>query len=339
MHISTVATLVALMFTACTSHEFKVEGVIDNLPDGEVTVVYGTGTSMVSQHLTAERGRFTLTGYAREPMMLQIYGGLTNEPVAMLPVEGGDKLKVRVTASQPWTLQADGNSDARAVAAFMRDHASMFRDSRTDSINSAIAAYVCENPGKLAGAVLLSAWYDMRGHEEDADSLLTVADPSHHHRAFTQGLYQALDYARNTQHRLGTFEMLTRTDSTRTFAPQRQPYALLVFSAAITMQRDSLLTQLYRLDDAVRSHRLRVYDINCSADTNDWHRMLRRDTTTRVFMHGSVPGGPGSSQLRELGITQLPFYVICDSTGQQLWRGTSGTAAVNRLTDILQSKD
>lgn len=69
------------------------------------------------------------------------------------------------------------------------------------------------------------------------------------------------------------------------------------------------------------SRRLDIVETSVLPDSVTWRRSIASDT---VRWHRTwLPGGLGHPSLSLLAIPSTPYYIAVDSTGHQIYRGTS----------------
>ena len=70
-----------------------------------------------------------------------------------------------------------------------------------------------------------------------------------------------------------------------------------------------------------------IADINLEADTSAWQSTLEADSAR--WQHYWAPGGPEDVAVKPLNIMYTPLYIVADSLGNQVYRGSDAQAAVN----------
>ena len=78
-----------------------------------------------------------------------------------------------------------------------------------------------------------------------------------------------------------------------------------------------------------------VVDLWLDADTLMWNRAFRSDTIP--WQQAWVPGSVAGSAMAPLGIPTLPYFIVTDTAGRQLWRGTSARLARSAVITRLPS--
>ncbi len=68
------------------------------------------------------------------------------------------------------------------------------------------------------------------------------------------------------------------------------------------------------------------------SDSRDWKHSVSPDSAK--WEQGWTPGGIASPGLERLAIPSVPYFIVCDSTGTQLYRGASVGAAEAYISSI-----
>ncbi|MDE7443550.1 MAG: thioredoxin family protein, partial [Muribaculaceae bacterium] len=174
-----------------------------------------------------------------------------------------------------------------------------------------------------ASTVLLLREFDIYGHEAEADSLLKLIDhkarPDYLVAGITAILENQLKYSK--EQTVESMNLLTEGDSVMGYNPARSRVSLLTFTRTHENRTDSLTSTLRSLAKKYKKRQLQIVDISLQKDTIEWHKAIRNDSAR--WVHAWVPGGLANQALSQLRLPRLPYYVVTDSTGRQLYRGES----------------
>ena len=122
---------------------------------------------------------------------------------------------------------------------------------------------------------------------------------------------------------------MARNDTVTTFSPRKHRLSLLVFSDENSGRADSIVPALRRLRKAHTDKALGIIDISLDTDTLAWQSSTRNDTATWDAAWGT--GGIASAALRPLAIPRLPYFIVTDSVGSQIYRGASISQALKKI--------
>lgn len=323
--------VVAIMAVACGhSDRFVIKGEVAGGASMNLRVVYYTAGRVVTGVTAATDGKFAFDGVAPEDALVELYDN-DYRLLGRLVARNGDDMEVRVDPAAPASFIATGNDITDRMTAFVSGQAS----ATTEARNAAVATYVGAHRDDPVSALLLMTQYDTAvGGTTTADSLMSLISPE----------------SRATDITAGYIAMLARVSSATSHAPiasipylasGAKPQILRMRSNALTFiavgdrahHRDSVISVLKDLSRHERQGDFAVADLSVDGDTIDWSRSLRADSAT--WMRGWVGGSISGSALGRLGISRLPFYIIVDSAGRQLWRGTSSETARAKAKELI----
>ena len=72
-----------------------------------------------------------------------------------------------------------------------------------------------------------------------------------------------------------------------------------------------------------------ILDVRFDVDTLMWKRDLSNDSVT--WPSAWMPEATATSSLSPLSITTVPFFIVTDSTGRQLYHGPALTPAIKAM--------
>lgn len=166
-------------------------------------------------------------------------------------------------------------------------------------------------------------------NESQADSLFALISPKARPDKLVDDYRLLLSY-NNSAHlnaKIRPFSIYSYGDSTEHYAPGKSSYTLFYF-ACQEHRRDTIVKAIEGIYDDYPRRRLKVLDVSFAPDTLAWKRE-RPDSLkwTRVW----TPAGVASASFDHLNIPRLPYYIVSDSTGAQVYRGSSVQAALDSL--------
>lgn len=315
--------------TACgNSSRFVVEGEMLNFGDRMVEMTYWDGNSWQRTTSPTNGGRFALEGSAEEPTMveLRLVGG---DRLVDLVAENGDKIKLKMDYKNPASIEISGNDASRDYGKWLAENAALISSRNPEAINRAVARFVGEHRESMASTLLLLSRFYVPGHEVEADSLLQLIDEDARRASLIDIVASMIERqaAAEARGNVKPMNLYTSRDSTFRYYPDDQSYTLLVFSDRLKL--DTLTRPLRQLRSRLNGRRLAIVEISLSPDSMEWRRNIAGDTAT--WVQTWAPGAAASLPVRDLAIPRVPFFIVADSTGSQLYRGTSVTAAIGRL--------
>lgn len=318
----------ALLLQACGSSDtFIVDGSVEGGAQRPVELTYYADGAVRRLATTAgSDGRFRLEGRSVQPALafLTVGGGA---PAATLVVADGEHTELTVEprglidAPASWT--AKGTSTNAALARFAADNAALLAAGDAAGINAAVAAYVTAHPSDVASAALLVTRYVARGHETQADSLMALLDASARRPGVVHNFMASMSSQLSSEahENVKGMPLLGPTDSTYHYVPARYSTTLLAFVGTGRPMRDSIVPGLRDAASRWPEHRCKVIEFVAAPDSASWRSATASDSAT--WFQAWAPGTVAAPAVRKLSVTRTPFFIVADSTGRQLYRGSS----------------
>lgn len=329
--------MIGIVATGCGSADsFTIDGEIAGGGTSNVEFTYYADGAVRRLDAVAHDGKFRLEGVASSPALgfITVSGG---NPVAALVVENGDDIECEISRDNV-SWKAKGNKASELLARFSDENAGLISAGNYREINSKVAEYVRQHPDDYGAAALLVTRFYSRGNEFLADSLagLLNADvriPGIMHN-FMASLSNQL--TAETRANVSAMALFERKDTTVRFTPSRQTVALLAFVGTDRPMRDSIVPRLRELSRKWPEKRCRVIEISLAQDSSGWKQSVARDSAT--WIQAWAPGTVAASSFRRLAVSRNPFFIVADSVGKQLFRGSEISDAVNTVETHLANR-
>lgn len=315
------ALFLSLILMGCgRGKEFVLEGLVDGYINSDVRVVYaGVGGDFIHQTaVTDEKGRFQIVGDSPEETIIEIYlpaDGL----VAVLVAKNGDKVQVKLWPKRH-VVEARGNKTASLLADWFTDNSESIASFNYAETDRSILKFIADNPDSKASAALLLTMFDARKNGAVADSLSRAMIE---HEVMTlpmmtymDGLQQQIAASEAKDLKIITYRTLK--DSVETSNLYDKGRNIIAFEISpVDINRDTLMS-LWKDREKCR---LRIFEISLSPDSAGWKHSLTNDSVS--WIRGWMPGMAGSPSWSNIAPARVPFYVVIDSTGRQIYRGES----------------
>lgn len=193
--------------------------------------------------------------------------------------------------------------------------------------------------------MLLVTRFNARGYELKADSLVNTLKPQAR-PSWVVGAYPGMVGEQVSSMARGTVKPITincgqlnERDTTLRYWPSNQTYSMIVVTG--TGKGDSVRTMLKELTGKLPKRRFKALEVAVMGDSAMWKLAIRRDSAK--WMQGWVAGGVAGTAVRTLQIPGVPYFIVADSLGNQVYRGYSATAAgdsvKSRLARFFDSGD
>lgn len=336
---STVALIMILSLSACGDDGiFRIKGTIGGNPTMNLRVVYYGDNSLQTVITAARDGKFEFSGSSKRPALVEIFDN-DYRLVGQLYASNGDEITCSLDRSNPDKITATGNIVCEQWAGWLNENAEALHSNTPEQNNALVAKYIAANKESVVSTLLFITKYDASSDPVRADSILSSISINARPASIIDG-YNTLLLQRVTTSRaldeVISMKFATACDSTFSYNPSRQSYSLLVFSNERSLRSDSIVPVLRKLHEKEKDRVMRIVDISLHSDTLSWHRDIASDSAewTQVW----APGGITAKGVERLGLPRLPYFLVVDSTGQQIYRGASLTDACNTVNDKLKSR-
>lgn len=327
--------LCAMVLAACgDSSEFRVAGTINGLGTQNLWIYYYANDAVKCQNTILLDGKFSFVGYAAEPTIVEIYS-TDKVLLAMLMVENGQTVDCVLDKAGRYNVEFEGNEVSHQWGKFLAENRDALISGNKALHNSVIEKYVVEHPQNMLSTVLMLTEYDAIDNELMADSLLQMIAPEARPRHLI-GAYQemlAKFCGEKAQGAVNPINFFSKGDTIYVFNPKMTSVSVLAFSETSTSERDSLVARLREWQSADREKKLNVVDIAFAPDTVAWKKAIKDDDGK--WNQCWALGGVEAKGVDRLAIPRTPYFVVTDSTGAQVFRGSSmarATAVIDSLT-------
>ncbi|MCM1521597.1 MAG: hypothetical protein NC039_02965 [Muribaculaceae bacterium] len=321
-----LSLLSLLMPMACgDSKGYVIDCDFAGLGDHGIEMVTSDGRSVARHEIHPKDGRFKAEGESAEPSLVEFFT-LDGRLLFTCAVSNGDRLEVSLNIdSVPATLSVKGHGPSELFARWIVDNDSLLTSGTDAEVNRLISRLVSENPTSTASTLMLVTRFRTRGNELLADSLLnlitTPARPMGLSGAFVASL--SPQTSGDVSATLAGYTMYVSRDTTSTtsvsFSPLGHSYSLIAINGG--RKPDSIRKRMRALYKDLPSRRFDLVETSVADDSLTWRSTISGDSAR--WKQGWISGGPASPRLARLAIPTVPFYILTDSLGTQLYRGTS----------------
>lgn len=324
------AVALCCLAAACGgADKFTITGEVVGAPSMNLYMKYYGNGSTLSAVTVVNAGKFEFTGHCAKPTLVEILDNESNM-LACLYMVNGDKARITIDRRNPYLMQvAEGPQPNIDYAAFANENAQALSGPDHALANSLIERFITDNPQSQAGAMLMATAYDTRLDPTRADSIMrSVAELTATGSMLDGYLSTMSAFAIAPEHaRIDTLRYRPRLmDTTYYFTPAGKKPTLIAFTTERDSRRDSILPHFRAL---TKDGKVRVLDFMLCRDTITWRSAVRRDTAT--WEQAWSPGGIYARDVDKLALPSLPYYIIADTAGRQIYRGSSLAAALDTI--------
>lgn len=330
------AMLLGMWICSCGGPtSFKIKG---ELTDGATTNLYVKyyGANAVRSGVTAAReGKFEAEFSSPEPTIVEILDNEYNV-LARMFLQNGDEVNVTIDRSNPLNSHVTGNEISERWSVLINERSSLLSSGDNDSINQMIEEYITSDPADPVGALMFSAFYDASFDPVHAMEVMEridiqarpsgVLDP---YALIVSGFSDSTAYGKVQPIKYRT----AKSDSVLVFKPSDKEISLIAISNENSKRSDDIVPELKKIYSDFPSKKLQVIDFVLYADTGAFKRVTYRDSAK--WIQAWLPGGILGKGLENLAIPDMPYFIVTDSAGTQLYRGTSATLAADKIKEAI----
>ncbi len=311
-----IAMLVATVCAACGGGAFKIDGHLSDAGTQNLRAVYLSGDTVISQWVPSVDGKFSIEGNVDALMVVYLYNSQM-KLIAHVAVDKGDKISLEGSIADNYNIAVEGSDINTEWNKFVRSHAADFKASRNDVTDKAIADYIAKNSKNVVSTLLLTCDYSAPASAA-AQQLLKKIDKSAKPDQLMSLYAQFFNGNDLATKKINALKLRNRQDSIVLVRTYDHPASVIYFWRENDNNRRADMSALRSLHkDAPR---LQVVDVCLDSDTLSWHRIITSDSTT--WQHYKAIGGPVDKTIVDLNVKGSPFFIVADSTGTQIYRGT-----------------
>ncbi|MDE7426729.1 MAG: hypothetical protein K2M79_02890 [Muribaculaceae bacterium] len=330
--ILTAVTILTLMACGC-SHKDKparISGTIQGKPTMNLRYTYITPGGLLQGVTAARNGDFGFAVELENPVVVEIFDN-DFHLLGRLLTDKNEEAECNLDPTNPYksTFKGKLSDTQQRWQQVNNENAEAFDNADTEKACTIIEKYVKEHPDDMVSTLLLVYTYDSARHPDTAAALLELITPQARPAWLTEAFAFSLGNAtfeKDPQpvmpmNYIGHGGHLTRfrTDSAR--------LSLIAFTNRETRLRDSIVPALRR-SAALKG--VQVLELSLDQDTITWHNAVRADSAT--WRQGWVAGSIGAPSVSHLHVSTIPYFIVADSAGHQLYRGVDITEAQKLLS-------
>lgn len=320
VYLFIVFAMMSAVMSSCGSDTFKVEGRIDGDGRQNLRAVYFADGAVRMIPAMSVDGKFGFEGRASEPSMVELYTSDRNL-LGRFVVKNGETVKCEFVRDDPYKLKIEGNDLSERWAQFLRDNATVLREGDAAKVNMLVAEMVEREPSSRLSSLLFATLYDAAADPAGAQALFDKLDQSLRSAPELDGYAERLAVVGDEAKLAPIKEMrlFSVGDTMKTYRLTGYKAVLIGFSA-FDDRRGRIITKgLKKLANGAKNDDRLILDVSVDADTAKWREAIEKDSAT--WIQAWAPGAVAAATVAPLAIDRLPFFVVTDSAGNQLYRG------------------
>ena len=323
-----------LLFSCSNSTTFTAEGNVKDLGTQNMHVIYySNGVQILT--VPVKDDNFKFKANLETPTIVEFYTS-NRSLLGRAYVNPGDDIECIFQKGSPNRASIKGNDVSEQWSKFLNDNIETLSRGDTKNINSLISKYISSHKNDILSTLLLITEYITPENEEEASKLLSTISVEARPKTIIESYEALLERSNNIKARekISMTNYYSSTDTLSVFAPHKSSYSILAFTNEPTRKSSNISKDMRLLRDEYPEKRLQIVEISFDPDTATWKNSIKPDSAT--WQQGWVVGGVSANSIDRLGISRLPFYIVADSTGKQLYRGTSVDAAKKEIQSNLK---
>lgn len=333
-----ISMLVVLLASCGHSDTFRVAGSIADGSSINIRFVYYTDGGIQTGLTASVDGKFEFEGRSPEMAAVEVYDN-DYRLLGRFVAQNGEDIKLKIDRGNVYLGTASGNDFNKLLTEFYNTNAETLAKSDSPERNKFIADYVATHSGSPLAQLILATEIDASTEEGAAlaDSLMKGISPEARTIALAEPfvMLNSRVGSEAAHEPIAAITYKAAGNRTETFITQRTPLSVISVSDD-GHGRDSVVEAIRKLAKYEKKGRLAVIDLSVDADTMIWRRSVKNDSAT--WKQGWAAGAISGQSLDKMGIPAVPYFILTDSAGTQLWRGRSATAIVSQTVSRLQNE-
>lgn len=328
--------LLLLFLIGCTKNEVTLTFSLPEDFNRPCRIMYYASDDRVGMYreTAAEiiKGKGEIKLPQRHPSLIYLFAPAGNYPSAVLYAGRGEKIDIAGEKEDILTWEITGNATNELLSKWRIQNAAVIAGGDREKINAAVARFIKENPDSQAAAILLYVYFNRRDNEAEFEKLRAtigkkVLDDDKLMRAlssadFLTGLPDSYTVPKS-------IILHGEEGYADTLALGHGKSTLLIFrnnNSSSFLNTDSLARLISRAKD------LAAVELFAEPDSTAWRRHLKNDTVPGL-QRLWFPFGTADSIAIRMGVRRIPYYVIIDSRGKEIYRGEEWKEVSNHLSN------
>lgn len=329
-----LSILCAALLSGCGhSDSYVAEGTLSDGATINMRILAHSPAGVYTSVTASPDGKFRFEQPLKQPSLIELFDN-DYRPLARFIARPGDDISIRIDRSNYYATRLDGNPDTREWWNFLNENSELLSSATPETRNRIIADYVKAHPSERTAEMLMLTEFAVDGKEVLADSLYRLIEPDVRESGFSADFALQLSHAAaGSRAEVGNLSYIKRGNTRHVFRPADSELSLLVFTAEQN-GRDTIVEDLRRAARLRHDGRFDILDAALHQDTVPWSREIRNDSAT--WAQGWIGGGVAATGVEPLAIPVLPYFILIDSHGKQLWRGRSADKAYSEAVSRIR---
>lgn len=309
-----------MIITACgpTGNHFKIEGRLKGMQPGEIYIYSLQGGNARFDTLKVKSGNFVYEGTAEEPTpyVLVFQNGLEQ----VIFVNGGQTLEYTASANDMKNYQVKGSDENKLLNEFRAETATMTQV----KVKAAARAFIEGHPASPVSIYMLDKYFVQDSEIAFAETLQLTQLLRKHQK---NNVY-LIDLETNIKilqsgdvgKTIPKVQLTTKTGKKLNLGAIDKSHLLVGFWATWLTEAWDMMSSLRKMSKDYSSS-LQVLAISLDTQQYKWEEFVRTDSL--VIDNVCDFKSWDSPTVQKFGVRGLPFYVLCDSKGKILSKGST----------------
>ena len=322
-----------MLMTGCGEKDmYTLKASVSGTSDATYRLLTYTPRGPEMQLLASRKGIFEFRDTISSPVLVEI---MTNDyaPLGVYWAAPDDEIEINVDPKDPGKFRVSGSEINDRLSKWFEANQTLISGGRSEKLNEAIEKYVRSNPKDQVSVILMATRWD-----SSIDPVLTLDLWNKIDRTIRLP-YIGADVVKQAEYAAGPLRdkvlkemsFINQKDTLELFKPTGHKVSVMAFSDETVMaDRDSIAKRFGELRKKHKSEKkLKIIDYSLDNDARAWRAAVDTDSV-KYTLAWSGPGR-GALGVAELAIGRLPFFIVADSTGRQIYRGSSIDVALDSV--------
>ena len=329
---------------ACSKTEFTLffdldEGVTDNY---NVTY-FATDTQgglTVQAVASVQKGKCELKGYTKRPTLVYLSSKKSKLPLVIY-TSREDEIMIHGKGSNPLQWEVEGNEINEQISAWRMANENILLNDDKTALNESVENYAAQNPESAAAFIITLVYFNRRA---DNFKYVAVMDGFRNlpDKSTLIGLAAQADQLDNSlayPARIESMIMKSSRNIPDTIIFNGKNPGFLIFWNSDLKEKKEIRDSLKSLVKAYPDSASRILaDINLDSDSTAWRNAIKKDSLNSVKRLWA-PASLTDKTLMKLKVGSVPYYIVADSAGRQVYRGDELDVAIKNFQDQMSRKD
>lgn len=330
--------ILALLCIGCTKNEIKLTFKVSEEVDTPCRILYYASDKqkgMIRETVAELRsGEGEIILPERNPSLFYLFTPSQNSPGAIFYAKRGDKITVTGNSDDIYEWSIGGNSISDGISEWRIKNAEILKKHDYTAINKAVKTYIEAHKDSPVSLILLYVYYSRRENESEFFALQSKLDKDIFEDEGLMGALSSADLITGLVDKPVLPEMVVLKDKSGyadTLKLKNGNASILIFKDNNEDNDIPKPDSLGRLAD--KFDEKMVAEIWMGNDSLTWRRYIDRDTienVSRLWM----PLGVADNNAIALGVRRIPYFIVIDNKGKEIYRGDSASDAITKFESI-----